>query len=536
MSILYDAEDLDLLTLNTPGVYVRIIRPPGYIVGQPTNACGILGTASWGPVGVAELAGSIEEAASIFGGSSAVGAADVHDLIAESTWAFAQSQNGISQQQWLVRVAGSGAANSSLALHDTTSGTPKTGGTLTALYPGIVGDQILVYIQAAAAANTFNVVLVPPSPLDMEQFSNIAGGGAGIFWANLQQALAHGIDGLRGPSLLARLSSVDATAIDPAILSGTPLSGGNDGRTVITADFVGSDATETKSGIYALRYLNPVPTVMWCAGVVDSAIIPTMQTFVKSEGMMAAFNTPIGTDIATAQSIRMTAGVDDPLSFFTKDWVYTFDATPGVGKVRLVQPTPFICGRIATLSAASSPYNKQVYGVSGTERTSVYGTGSRKYTPADVARLRNNGCMVITNPVTGGNYWGMPHGNAATSDAVRARIEWARMTNYLAHSIDAAMGPYAGLNQSTRTNDPLRALIKAALDEFLQNLKDQWLIDDFVVVCDKSINSDAMIARGYLRAKVFVRYMSSVQFLIIDLQGGTTVVTVQNNIQPQLAA
>src|SRR5579883_2193884 len=108
------------------------------------------------------------------------------------------------------------------------------------------------------------------------------------------------------------------------------------------------------------------------------------------------------------------------------------------------------------------------------------------------------------------------------------RVEWTRMTNYLAHSLAAYMGKYVGQNQSQRANDPLRAAVKLDLDQFLALLKSLRQIDDFVTVCDLTNNSTQSIAQHFLFADVRVRYMSSVQFFVISLQGGTTVVTINN--------
>ncbi|GEM_PF-5857867 len=536
MAIIYDSNNLNLLALNTPGVYVRIIRPPGYILGQPTDAAAILGTASWGALNTPYLSGSPSDTALAYGGSSVVGSSDPFDLCNESNIAFAQAQSPVSQQQWLVRISDGTDAKSSVILMDI-AGSPVAILTLTALYSGIVGNQIKVHITNGAALSSYNVTLVPPSPLDVEVFPNILGGSAGVFANNLLNAINQGVSGFRGPSKLVKASAAGGTSVNPTLV-GSPFSmaGGTDGRsTVDVASFMGSDGAVPKTGIYSLRNLQPVPTVMWCAGLTDPTAVPTIQSFVRSEGMMAAFTLPAGTSTATASSTRTTLGIDDPLCFFTKDWVYHFDSTPGVGRVKLVSPTPFIAGRIAALSPENSPCNKELFEVLGTERLNDQ-TGYRSYSASEIGQCHDNGIMIAHNPIPAGSMWGMPHGNAATTDGVRARIEWARMTNFLAHSINGYMGRFVGMNQSQRTNDPLRAQVKAALDEFLQNLADNLQIDSFKVVCDKSNNSDAMIARGFLKAQVYVRYMSSVQYLIIDLQGGTTVITVQNTLQDGLAA
>jgi hypothetical protein len=95
---------------------------------------------------------------------------------------------------------------------------------------------------------------------------------------------------------------------------------------------------------------------------------------------------------------------------------------------------------------------------------------------------------------------------------------------------------FVGQNQGTSPTDPTRAKVKATLDAFLQNLQDQGMIDSFLTICDLTNNTAATIAQHYLYADVMVRYMSSIHFFIVSLQGGTTVVTIQNVPTQSLAA
>jgi hypothetical protein len=107
------------------------------------------------------------------------------------------------------------------------------------------------------------------------------------------------------------------------------------------------------------------------------------------------------------------------------------------------------------------------------------------------------------------------------------------------------MGQYVDQLQSQQPNDPLRQAIRTALNSFLTELKGLGQIDDFQVVCTFSalpsakpgfgVNTPDSVAQHYLYALCKVRYLSSVRFFILSLQGGTTVVTVSTG-NAQLAA
>ena len=70
---------------------------------------------------------------------------------------------------------------------------------------------------------------------------------------------------------------------------------------------------------------------------------------------------------------------------------------------------------------------------------------------------------------------------------------------------------------------------------FLEAMVQQRQIDDFRVVLDVSNNPANRIALGYMQADVQVRYLSVVEFFIINLEGGQSV-TISRQGAQQLAA
>ncbi|MBY0548717.1 MAG: hypothetical protein K2W95_15715 [Candidatus Obscuribacterales bacterium] len=531
MPIIVNKPDFNASALQASDLYVRIIPPPGFVRGEPTDVLVVLGTASWGPKNQPILNGSPNDIASNFGGVTADAAADPFDLCTDAQIAFSQARSaGLSI--YGIRISDGTDAAATYTLLDT-SGTPKNGLVLTGKHTGKLGNNIRVLITDGSKTGTYTVTIVPFSGGRAEVYPNIAYSTPGDFWNSLKSAINNGMSGLRGPSELVVGGAVDATAIAPAL--GTfALTGGTDGRaSVAAANFIGSDTAMPKTGIYAVRGLTPSANIIICAGLTDTTVYATLQALVEDQGMVVVLPFAKGTSTASAISSKKTLGIDSPNVIFCKDWVQWFDT--GSGQTRYVPPTAFVAGRIACLAPEISPTNKEVYGVVGTERQDISG-GNLPYSPAEVGQLQKNGIVFITNPVPGGRYWGIRHGMSSSSDPVRAPIEYARMTNYLAHSLADFMGKFVGENQTTRVNDALRGAVKGTLDSFLMNLKQSGQIDDFITVCDLTNNTPELIAQHFLRAALRVRYMSSVQFFIVDLQGGTTVVTIGNQVGEGLAA
>jgi phage tail sheath protein FI len=521
-------------SLQLDDIYLVIQPPPSYIAGVSTDTALVVGTASWGPVNAPQLLGSPADLVRTFGGVTAAALTDLHDLATDVVIAFTQSQGAQgSLQVWGVRVTDGTDTPAQVTLDDTTTPTALAGATLTAKYTGTLGNQIQVTVQAGTAANTFTVVVVGPTGTQPERYPNLAGAasGASPFWAALVNAITNGLSGVRGPSQLLTATIGASGAINPALGTFT-LAGGKDGRSVTTAQLLGSDTAIPKTGLYAGRSLSPDAGVVWIAGLTDTSAYPSIQAFADSEGALALLTQPAGTSTTAFLSTVQTVGITDPFVAWVKDWIYWYDQVNN--KVRLVPPLAFAGGRIAALNPAESPSNKAVFGVIGTERSNPY-TGTVPYSNTEAGQLEAGGVMFITNPSVGGQYWGFRNGVTSSADPATSPVEYARMTYFLSHSIAASLGKVVGDRQSQQPNDPVRKEVRARLNAFLRQLQGQGMIDAYTVICDLTNNSPQSIAQHYLYAFVQVRYLSSVKFFIVQLQGGTTVVLPGNSLQEALA-
>lgn len=533
MPIINNSQNFNPNALNVPDAYINIKRPPGFIKGARTTVGAVFGTASWGAMNTPELLGSPTDLAAKYGGISAAALNDPFDMATEAIIAFSQTEQENGIELWGIRIGDGTEAKAQGNLVDTTAVTPLNGIRLTAKHPGVLGNQIQAKISTGSKTGTFNVDLIPPAGLDAERYMNVAGGAAGVFWQNLANAINLGQNGLRGPSALVDASNVNASGLDPALATVT-LSGGSDGRSgVAAANFIGSATADPPTGIYSLLGKDPIPSVIWCAGLTDNTVFATIQAFVDSMGMFSILPFPAGTTVSSAITTKKTLGIDTPNISYAKDWVYWFDSANG--RVRLVSPVPFLAGRICALSPEHSPLNKAVFGVVGTERINDL-NGRKTYSPADIGQMQENGILFIHNPIPAGPMWGIRHGSNSSSDLVRKPVEYARMTNWLAHSFDKYMGIFVGELQSTDIDDPLRAQVKLTFDEYLEALQVQRQIDGYKVVCDITNNPPSQVAKHIMRADVFVRYMSSVWYFIINLQGGTTVNVTKNLLDESQAS
>lgn len=524
--------------LQLDDVYIVVTPPPSFINGVPSDVGAVVGTASWGPLNTALNMGSPADLASNFGAMGVPALADVHDMATEVALAFTQA-NGLqgTLEIWGVRVSDGTDAKASGAMNDNATPTPALGATIQALYTGILGNNISIIVSAGGLPNTYSVAVVAFNGGISEIWPNIPNPSPGTFWTNLQSAFATGISSVRGPSQLVRVSALGSSTNPPGLQTVT-LSGGTDGRSGVTSSILlGSDTALPKTGCYALRSLTPAVGVGIVAGLTDSSIYSEIEALADSEGILWLGTFPTGTSTATAITNKNSIGIVDYNWAYFKDFVYFYD--PANAVTRLTDPLGVAMGSICTLNPSISPSNKPVFGINGTERYNTVTGQIQSYSTSEAGQLEAAGINIITNPVPGGAYFGFRMGVNSTANSVTGPIEYSRMTNWLARTFASQMGQFVGQNQSTQPNDPLRNAVTTTLNGFLQILANENMIDSYQVICGFQNNNNSpaagyntpqTISQHYLYALVLVRYLASVKFFVISLQGGTTVVTVQNSL------
>lgn len=503
---------INTTALSVPDLYVQIVPPQTqYINGLPTNILGLVGTATWGPVNSPVTVGNMQQYVSVFGPVQA----RKYDMGTHVATALLQGANNFR----CVRVTdGTDTAASATVLTNCL--------TLTSKYTGTFGNNITVQIATGTAANTWKAIVGAPN-LVPEVFDNIGSGLSGnALWVAIAAAINSGTTSLRGPSQIIVASAGAGTTVPSAATY--PLASGTDGATTITATVLLGQDTIPRAGMYALR--NTGASVALLADCDTSTSWSTQVAFGLSEGVYMVGTGPSGDNISNAATTKATAGIDSyAFKLLFGDWVYWLDTYNNV--LRVVSPQGFVAGLLANLSPNNSSLNKQLQGIVGTQKS----YSNQFYSVADLQQLAAAGIDVITNPVPGGNYFGARFGHNSSSNPMTNGDNYTRMTNYIAYTLNASMGKFIGMLQSTTA----RAQVNATLSAFLDNLQQQNMIGDpnggpaYSVQCDANNNPTSRVALGYLQADVKVKYLAVIEKFLVNVEGGASVQI--NKQQTQLA-
>jgi uncharacterized protein len=438
---------------------------------------------------------------------------------------------------------------------DTSTGSPTetltiaspsavTGGTLTALYTGILGNQIKLSILPGSSSSKVNVLLTAWAGKSQEFYVGLPNTSA--FWATLSSTLSGGAGPTVAASNLARFAVAGSgSPMKPQQVIASALAGGTDGRGVSSGQLVGSatgGATGQGSGLFALLPAKPFCQMASCVGLTDMTVAPNIQEFAFQNGIAMTLNQSINTDPTTAVQALNEFGIDNYQVICFIDWCQMFDPVNNVA--RYVSPDGPLAGLCAALAPQNSPLNKQLQGVITTSRLQAIGP----YNNSEVGLANTNGLALVSNPIGQGPTFGFVTAvNTSLDNIGTAPIEYTRMTNFLIQSIGANLGIYLGAPQLQRPIDPTRAAISQSLNTFLNGMINAVpaQLDAAQVICTydptgemagvPGFNTNATIAAHDCSVFVAATYVSSIWYLIFTLQGGTTV-SVQNVVSPQPAS
>ena len=166
---------INTTALIVPDLYVQIVPPQALLLnGVPTDVLGVVGTASWGPVGEPAIIGSMSDYATGFGPVMP----RKYDLGTQVATAVQQGAGNFR----CVRVTDGTDSAASI--------TVLGGITLTALYTGSLGTQLTLTFSAGSAASTWRAAIALPGQ-SPEVYDNLSATGP-AFWANLASAINTG--------------------------------------------------------------------------------------------------------------------------------------------------------------------------------------------------------------------------------------------------------------------------------------------------------------------------------------------------------
>lgn len=517
---------INTTALIVPDIYVQIVPPTTLnLNGVPSNVLAVVGSASWGPLDSPTVIGSMADYVRTFGPVNNR-AYDMGSVVAQ---AVQQGANNFL----CVRVAYSTKLSATVQVTDSAANNMLS---VASKYSGSYGNQIKIRITQGPSNNTTvggSTVYAVTATISMpnrepEVFPNITGtiGATGTLWANVASAINNGISGLRGPSDIVAVIPANPSASTSFAAADTTfaLAGGADGADGTTAQMraaiLGSDSVTPKTGIFSLR--DSRASILACADMTLSTDWSTIQSFAVSEGIYSIVAGPAGegSAVSTAVTNKKTAGITEyNMKVLVGDHCYWFDGANAT--TRLVSPVGFVAGRLSNLSPEQSSLNKPIYGITGTQRTTL----NQPYTNAELQTLIENGIDVVTNPAPGGPYFATRSGHNASLNPVVNGDNYTRLTNYITKTLDAGMGIFIGKLQSP----DVRRQAKATLDSFLSNMEQQGQIGNadgeipFSVRIDASNNPPSRVSLGYLQADVKVQYLSVIEKFLINVEGGQSV-------------
>ncbi len=500
--------NINTTALVVPDLYVQIVSPQNLVLnGVPTNVLGVVGTSSWGPVGLPVIASSMADFAKMFGPVMP----RKYDMGTQIATAVQQGASNFR----CVRASDGTDTAASLTV-------PGTAFQLAALYTGSLGNQVSFTLAAGSRGGTWRATVVLPG-LQPEVFDNVAGGGA-QFWINLASAINAGTGPQRGPSQIVVTTS-GGTSLTPSAMNlsfstGTPGTDGASGATAAT--LVGVD-TIPRKGLYALR--GQGCSIALLADGDDATQWTTQVAFGLAEGVYMILTSPAGDSITNVVGTKQAVGLDSyAAKLMFGDWIWWNDQVNA--SMRLVSPQGFVAGRLANLSPEQSSLNKPLFGVIGSQKSGTPGSNqTTSYSAAELAVLLGAGIDVIANPQPAGAFWGVRGGHNSSSNAATSGDNYTRLTNYIAATLSAGMGQYVGqvINQS------LFRRIRATQLSFLQAMLGQGLLGStdgklpFSVICDLTNNPANRTGLGYVQSDAQIQYQAINEKFIVNMEGGQTV-------------
>lgn len=307
------------------------------------------------------------------------------------------------------------------------------------------------------------------------------------------------------------------------------LSGGTNGNTTISGSSLLGQDTTPRTGMYALRGTGASVVVLCDCD--DSTTWSNQIAYGLAEGSYMVLVGLSGESISSAVTAKQTAGIDSyAAKLLLGDYCYFKDTINN--QVRLVSPQGFFAGMRVNQLPSEGSLNKPILGIVGTQKTSA----NQVYSDAELGELANAGIDVITNPSPGGNYFSCRIGRNTSSSVVVRGDNYTMMTNFIAKTLNSAMGIYIGQLQTTSERTQARNTIQS----FLRTLEQNNMIGDvnggpaFSVVLDETNNPSTDVAKGIQKVDVQIVYLSVIEYFIINVQGGQSV-TIQRQSTQSLA-
>lgn len=397
--------------------------------------------------------------------------------------------------------------------------------TLSGFYTGSTGNGIKATISSGTKASSFKLILSLPG-YPIEVFDNITGTGNAL-WVAMAAAVNSGQSTARGPSALCTATAGAGTVLPSTSAATYSLSSGTDGATTITTSVLLGQDSLPRKGMYCLRNTNVSKAMI--ADLSDTTSFSTQDAFGLDIACEMIVCTPAGDTISSAATELSVAGVDSySTTCMFGDWIYFIDTVNNV-PMRLISPQSCKLGILCALSPQNSPLNKRINGIVGTQKSLT----KTPYSSSDLQLLATARMDVIgMNPQVGTQYFNCLFGVNTSSNPVISGDEYTQMVYFLARSLFTIGGPYVG---QVHTPD-LETAFKTSIYQFLAGISvpvsqnGPGMLSTlsggqpYSVTVDSTNNTQASAALGFLNAAVQCVFGPIARYVVINLQGGSSVV------------
>lgn len=483
MSIFQSTNPVDWTALD--GVYIDDVAPPPNVVGVAVNVAILVGQFERGAAGIQSV-GSAKQLYQLYGNNIAYSG-------------FAELQNKRFGSLKIVRViAASGAAIASLACASST----VTRITFSALWDGAYGNNIQVTIAAGSVSGSKytihdnNANAVWPD----EVYDNVAIAAVGATFANSNLITA----------------TINSTAVEPAHQAATNLTSGADG-TIADADYQTAIVNQCQSA--------GVGNILW-ADKNDTAIKGYLKTSMAATTdkmcvICGAANDSVATDVTDVASYRDTDG----RLIYAYPWVNTTINGASVAQ----QPSGFYASLLSQIAPNIDPaFAGNAQYLSGIDSLDL----ATQLARADYITLLNAGISAFEVDSDVGIK--IKSGVVTQiADSSKIMVFRRRMADYIIQSLAIFLNNYQNaVNSLTNRNN-----VNTAISTFNRKLEKTGLVPtDAEVSSGKaslidttSLNDDDSVAAGEFFVIYKRRLYSSMRFIVLQTQIGTSVVVTEAN-------
>lgn len=531
-------------TYRKPGVYLEegTLTGPGEV--GFANAYGLfVGASSQGPTDNATLVNSWSEFEAVYGGWAPVAGIKTNYL-PYAVWSF--FQNG-GRNAWVMRATAAGGVAASAEIKDGGDPTEKVCFVASAKSSGEWGGtasskglSVGIDIQQTTGTGPSTVTVFslhvfkeqgPGFSTEVERFENLSKDGTVPGTKRVDYAVNDEVYG----SQYIRISNVDSS-ITPEQSIDIPIDliGGVDASAPVAADL-------TSAVDLALGDVTG-PIILNVCGYRDGS-----DTFISTSydpsgltrGDVFVINdnhdkraTGVTSD-AYGQAIVTTSGTGDNITSYTGNsyvaaytpWIVVPDPAVGGGTI-VVPPGGAVAGMFARNDANAGVFQAPA-GVQYGQLNNALGVDAKF--DDDLLGALNSSNINVIRPIAGSGIaamGGRTRKNYAVDKYINARRTLIFIKESLKRSCEFAL---------FRNNDDyLWAALRGTADMVLRpiwaqnGLKGNSPNDAYIIVCDSSINTPAVIASGEVRMEVSVALQVPAEFIVIrvsQMAGGTTSIT-----------